>query len=145
MAHLVFVVGESGSGKSTSLRTLNPDETVIVNTDQKALPFRKYKEIYNEEKGNYIQTSDIRQVVGKLKEASDNESIKTVVVDTWSRIMTDAVMSNEFRNAKNGMQAWANMAAQQYKLINFVNDTMRDDIIVYFMFFGKIKFMNYRK
>lgn len=133
MAHLVFIVGESGAGKSTSLRTLNPDETVIVNTDQKALPFRKYKEIYNEEKGNYIQTSDIKQVVKKLHEASENKDIKTVIVDTWSRIMTDTVMSNEFRNAKNGMSAWANMAANQYKLINFVNDTMREDIIVYFM------------
>lgn len=132
MAHLVFIVGESGSGKSTSLRKLNPDETIIINTDQKALPFRKYKEIYNEEKGNYIQTSDIQSVVKKLSEANKNPAIKTVVVDTWSRIMTDTVMSNEFRNAKNGMQAWANMAANQYKLINYVNDTMREDIIVYF-------------
>jgi|TARA_R110000796_G_scaffold236214_1_gene355506 ABC-type lipoprotein export system ATPase subunit len=105
MAHLVFIVGESGAGKSTSLRTLNPDETVIVNTDQKALPFRKYKEIYNEEKGNYIQTSNIIEVVKKLSEANKNDKIKTVIVDTWSRIMTDAVMSKEFRNAKNGMQA----------------------------------------
>jgi len=132
MAHLVYIVGESGTGKSTSLRKLNPDETVIVNTDQKALPFRKYKQIYNEEKGNYIQSSNIKDVVGKLSEANANENIKTVIVDTWSRIMTDSVMSNEFNNAKNGMQAWANMARNQYKLINYVNDIMRNDIIVYF-------------
>jgi len=131
MAHLVFIVGESGSGKSTSLRTLNPDKTVIINTDQKALPFRKYKEQYNEEKGNYLQTSNIQQVVKKMAEANQNQDIKTIIVDTWSRIMTDSVMSKEFRNAKNGMQAWANMAANQYKLINYINDTMRDDLIVY--------------
>ena len=63
MAHLVFVVGKSGMGKSTSLRNLNPDETVIINTDQKALPFRKFNEKYNEEKGNYLKTSNVEEVL----------------------------------------------------------------------------------
>jgi ABC-type ATPase involved in cell division len=52
MAELVFVIGRSGTGKSTSIRNLKPEETVIINSDQKALPFRKFKELYNEEKGN---------------------------------------------------------------------------------------------
>ena len=68
MAHLVFVVGKSGMGKSTSLRNLNSDETVIINTDQKALPFKKFQEKYNAEKGNYLKTSNVEEVVEKLKE-----------------------------------------------------------------------------
>ena len=50
MAQLVFLVGKSGMGKSTSLRKLNPEETVIINTDQKALPFKQFGEKYNEDK-----------------------------------------------------------------------------------------------
>lgn len=131
MAHLVFVVGESGTGKSSSLRNLNPEETVIINTDQKALPFKKFKDRYNEDKGNYIQTSEISGVVKKLSEVNKDKSVSTVIIDTWSRLMTDKVMSDAFRNSKNGMQAWANMAADQYRLINIINDKMREDLIVY--------------
>jgi hypothetical protein len=31
----------SGTGKSSSLRNLNPDKTIILNVEQKQLPFRK--------------------------------------------------------------------------------------------------------
>ena len=82
MAHLVFVVGESGTGKSSSLRNLNPDETVVINTDQKALPFKKFRDKYNEDKGNYIQSSNVSDVLKKLSEVNKNSKITTVVIDT---------------------------------------------------------------
>ncbi len=50
MAQLCFLVGKSGMGKSTSGRNLNPEETLWINTDQKALPFKKFGEKYNEKK-----------------------------------------------------------------------------------------------
>jgi hypothetical protein len=130
MALLVFAVGESGTGKSTSLRNLNPEETLIINTDNKALPFRKFREMYNEEKGNYLQTSDTTKVLDKLKEAHKNPKIKTIIVDTWSRIMTDSVMNPAFRSEK-GFDKYGKFAASQYDLINIINDKLREDIIVY--------------
>ena len=130
MAQLVFLVGRSGMGKSTSLRNLNPEETVIINTDQKALPFRQFNQKYNEEKRNYRKTSDVSIVVSTLMKVNKNENVKTVIIDTWSRIMTDAIMSQSFRSEK-GFDKWSKMAASQYDLINIVNDSMRDDIIVY--------------
>lgn len=36
----ILVVGPSGTGKSSSLRNLEPDTTIILNAEQKALPFR---------------------------------------------------------------------------------------------------------
>jgi hypothetical protein len=36
----IFIVGPSGTGKSSSLRNLPPDTTIILNTEQKALPFK---------------------------------------------------------------------------------------------------------
>lgn len=131
MARLVFVVGKSGMGKSTSIRNLNPDETVIINSDQKDLPFPKFNNNYNEEKGNYLRTSNMNEINNKLKEVQGNKQIKTLIIDTWSRIMTDEVMSAQFRNASNGMQAWSNMAFKQYNLINIINEKLRDDLIVY--------------
>jgi len=130
MGQLVFVVGKSGMGKSTSLRNLNSEETVIINTDQKPLPFKKFKEKYNEEKGNYTKTSNVDEVINKLKECHKNKTVKTVIVDTWSRIMTDTVMSPEFR-AQKGFEKWTKMSGSQYDLINIINERLRDDVIVY--------------
>ena len=118
MAELVFVIGRSGTGKSTSIRNLKPEETVIINSDQKALPFRKFKELYNEEKGN------------KLKEAHKNPNVKTVIIDTISRLGTDYIMSNAFR-AEKGFDKWNRMSGSIYDIINIINDKMREDIIVY--------------
>jgi hypothetical protein len=130
MAQLVFLIGKSGMGKSTSLRNLNSDETVIINTDQKALPFKNFSAKYSEEKRNYRKTSDINIVISTLQKVNTLPHVKTVIVDTWSRIMTDTVMSQSFR-AEKGFDKWSKMAAAQYDLINTVNDVMRDDIIVY--------------
>ena len=130
MGQLVFLVGKSGSGKSTSLRNLNSDETVIINTDQKALPFKNFRLNYSEEKRNYRKTSDVSIVLATLKKVNELPNVKTVVVDTWSRIMTDAIMNPSFR-AEKGFDKWGKMAAAQYDLINFIHDSMREDIIVY--------------
>ena len=35
----VLIVGESGTGKSTGIQTLPPERTVILNTEEKTLPF----------------------------------------------------------------------------------------------------------
>jgi dephospho-CoA kinase len=131
MGQLVFVVGKSGTGKSTSLRNLNPEETVVINTDQKALPFKQFSLKYNEEKGNYIKTSNITKVIEKLKECHKNPLIKTVIIDTVSRLMTDRVQDSEFKNAKDKFTRWDVLASDIYDLINIINDKLRDDIIVY--------------
>ena len=130
MAQLIFVVGRSGMGKSTSLRNLNPDETVIINTDQKALPFKQFNLKYNKGKRNYRKTSDVNIVIATLSKVNALPQVKTIIIDTWSRIMTDAIMNPSFR-AEKGFDKWTKMAAAQYDLINYINDTMREDIIVY--------------
>lgn len=132
MAQLCFLVGKSGIGKSTSGRNLNPEETLWINTDQKALPFKKFGEKYNDKKGNYVKASDITSVMTYLKEAHQNSKVKTVIIDTWSRIMTDAVMHPNFRATK-GFEKWGKFSASQYDLINTINEKMRDDIIVYLL------------
>lgn len=130
MAELVFVIGRSGTGKSTSERNLDPEESVIINSDQKALPFRKFKELYNEGKGNYLQTSDPVKIIEKLKEAHKNPKIKEVIIDTISRVGTDYIMSNAFR-AEKGYDKWSRMTGSIYDIVNIINDKMREDMIVY--------------
>ena len=48
MANGVLIVGESGSGKSTSIETLDPKETFIINVASKPLSFKGWKKNYIE-------------------------------------------------------------------------------------------------
>jgi energy-coupling factor transporter ATP-binding protein EcfA2 len=131
MGKLVFIVGKSGMGKSTSLRSLNPDETFIMNTDQKPLPFKKFESKYSEEKGNYKKSSSIDEVISTLKDVHKNKPhVKTFIIDTWSRIMTDHIMSKAFRTGK-GFEKWGKFSGAMYDLMNIINDKVRDDLNVY--------------
>ena len=40
MSIATLILGESGTGKSTSLRHLNPNETLLIQVISKPLPFR---------------------------------------------------------------------------------------------------------
>ena len=42
-AETILILGESGVGKSTSLRNLNPEETFIICTTSKPLPWKGWK------------------------------------------------------------------------------------------------------
>lgn len=130
MGQLIFIVAKTGMGKSSSLRNLNEDETMLINSDLKALPFKQFSLRYNEQKGNYVKTSDMQTIISKFKEAHKNPKIKTIIVDTWSHVMVDAVMHPSFR-AEKGFDKYGKFAAAQYDLINLINDKLRDDIIVY--------------
>ena len=139
MATLTYVVGRSGSGKSTSIcpiqqagiQGLNPEETIIINTDQKPLPAPGFTKLYSKEKNNYYKSNDTLEVIEQiLKPAHKRENIKSIVIDTWSRLQTDTVMSSRFRK-RSGFDKWAEFAGAQYDLLNIINDKLRDDIIVY--------------
>lgn len=130
MGKLIFIVAKSGKGKSTSLRNLPPDETLICNTDQKPLPFPNSKELFSKEKKNYLKTSDGTKILKKLMWANEQPHIKTFVIDTWTRIMTDFVMSNKFRKSE-GFDKWNNLSGSQYDLLSAINERTRDDLNVY--------------
>ena len=53
---LFAIVGETGTGKSTSIETLDPKETFIINVTDKPMPFAKSAEKYNSENKNYFSS-----------------------------------------------------------------------------------------
>lgn len=130
MGRLVFVIGKSGSGKSTSLRNLNPQETVIINSDAKDLPFKGFGKHYNATNKNYAVVSSPKAIMNILTDVNNRKEVKRVIVDTWTRTMTDYVMSQEFRK-ESGFDKWAYLSGSQYDLINLINNSLRNDLIVY--------------
>ena len=44
-----MILGKSGTGKSTSIKGLDPKETVVINVLGKRLPFKGSNALYNKE------------------------------------------------------------------------------------------------
>lgn len=128
MALCILVIGESGAGKTTSLRTLDPATTMIIDADKKGLPFRGWKKLYNAANKNYIATSNTTAISTLLDRADNGEfpTLKTIVIDTLNGIMIDDEMDK--RKVK-GYDKWTDLAFSIYALLAQMIK-MRDDLTV---------------
>lgn len=58
MANIIGVVGDSGTGKSTSISTLDPKTTYLINVLRKDLPFKGSRTLYSLENKNLAETEN---------------------------------------------------------------------------------------
>lgn len=129
MARSILLMGESGAGKTTSLRTLDPKTTLIIDCDKKGLPWRGWKRQYSRENKNYMATSNTADIWTVLKRVhgQDLTHIKTVVIDTLNGIMVDDEMA---RMREKNYDKWADLAASIYSLISDIHHLLREDLTV---------------
>lgn len=130
MANLIALVGNSGSGKSTSIRTLNPAETFIINVASKPLPFKGWKAKYtvwnkDNPNGNFINTSDVERISKILDyiEAKRPE-IKNVILDDSQYLMAFEAMD---RAKEKGFEKFTDIAQKFYSILK-ASISMRDDL-----------------
>lgn len=130
MANLIALVGASGSGKSSSIRTLNPEETFIINVASKPLPFKGWRSkytIWNKDNpnGNFINTSDV-SVINKILTYIDSKrpEIKNVIIDDAQFLMAFEYMD---RAAEKGFQKFSDIAQKFYSVLKS-GINMRDDL-----------------
>ena len=89
MAQSVLVIADSGTGKSTSIKSLNPKETFIINIANKPLPFKGWKKNYSNiskdnPKGNMTSASSAPGIIKAMQHVNNKMlEIKTLVVDDW--------------------------------------------------------------
>lgn len=82
MSNFAIILGDTGSGKSTSIKSLNPKETVIINVLGKRLPFKGSNSAYSKENKNLFTTSDYNFVLALLDNINNNAPhVKNVVID----------------------------------------------------------------
>lgn len=136
-AETIAIVGESGTGKSTSLRNLNPEETFIISTTGKPLPFRGYKKKYIPIKiegktvtGNYCVSSKWDQIL-KILQIVDKmmPHIKQVIVDDFQY-----VLSYEFvdRATEVGYTKFSELAQHAMEILRYA-EKMREDCKMIFL------------
>lgn len=88
MSNICIILGKSGTGKSTSLRTLNSKETVILSPLGKKLPFKEASKMYNEKNKNHFQIDTYTKIISYLDNISSSaKHVKNIVIDDAIYIM----------------------------------------------------------
>lgn len=130
MSNLVLIMGESGSGKSTSVKGLDPKETVVFNILGKRLPFKGSAGQYNEANKNLFKISNWETVVNYLKSIDSNAPhIKNVVIDDAIYIMRTEFFD---RSKETGFTKY-NELADHFRRIIAVCGSLRDDLNIFMM------------
>lgn len=131
MANLIGIMGEPGTGKTSSLKSLNPEETFYCDCDGKGLNWRGWRQQYSVDKKNYVKTSFPQIVIKYLNNVAEKAPhIKYFVVDTVNNLM----VSDEMRRCKEkGYDKWMDLASSVWDLVDLPG-TLRDDLTVILIF-----------
>lgn len=135
MAQSVLIIADSGSGKSTSMRTLDPQNTVIINIANKPLPFKGWKSKYtpmNKEnpKGNLVSVSSAAGIGKAMKHVNDNmPHVTTLVVDDWQYMSSFEYFD---RAQEKGYDKFTSIAANLAHIAKLPKD-MRSDLTIFFL------------
>ena len=135
MAQSVLVIADSGTGKSTSIRTLDPKETFIINIANKPLPFKGWKKNYvniskENPKGNMTSASSANGIIKAMMHVNDKmPHIKTLVIDDWQYMSSFEYFD---RASEKGYDKFTQIAANLAQVAKMPKD-MREDLTIFFL------------
>jgi adenylate kinase family enzyme len=137
MANKILILGQPGTGKTSAARNLDPATTFIICPDEKALPFKgwknNYKTIFDEKgkidlaKTNFYRTSSPQVTKAMLKAISDSKpETKVILIDTITSLM---ISENMKRISEKGFEKFNDFAFDTYSIIKMI-DSLREDLTV---------------
>jgi hypothetical protein len=130
MANCTIVLGKSGTGKSTSIKGLNPKETVIFNVLKKKLPFKGSSSLYNTENKNLFLLEDYTQIISYINSISEKATyVKNLVIDDMIYVMR----KEYFKRAKETGYNRFTELAQHFQQIIYTCENAREDLNIFFM------------
>lgn len=130
MANCCVILGKSGTGKSTSIKTLDPKETVVVNVLGKRLPFKGSASLYNTENKNICHIDDYQHLIQTLAYIDAScPHVKNIILDDAIYILR----KEYFKRAKeSGYGKYTELAMHFQQIINTC-EKLRADINVFFL------------
>lgn len=135
MAQGVLIIAESGAGKSTSIETLNPKETFIINVANKPLPFKGWRKKYvlwskDNPSGNMYDKATPEGIEACIRYVSEKRpEIKNIVIDDFQYMS-----SFEFFDKANekGYEKFTQIGAHLARIARMPKD-MREDLLIFFL------------
>lgn len=135
MAQGVLIIAESGAGKSTSIETLDPKETFIINVANKPLPFKGWKKKYtlwskDNPTGNMYDKATPENIEACIKYVNEKRpEVKNVVIDDFQYMS-----SFEFfdKAAEKGYEKFTQIGAHLARIARMPKD-LREDLIIFFL------------
>lgn len=130
MANICMLLGKSGTGKSTSVKGLDPQNTIIINNLKKKLPFKGSNEMYNIEKKNLFNVNDYAQIISLLQNIDKSaKHVKNIVIDDMIYVMRKEYFA---RAKETGYNKYTELA-QHFQQIIQTCENIREDINVFFI------------
>lgn len=132
MAIFAGIIGDTGTGKSSSIRTLDPKTTIVINVlKNKPLPFKGSLKVYNNENKNFFHVNSYAPLKNLLESINKSAPhIKVVVIDDMRYLMTTEFFN---RALETGYTKFTQMAKNFQSTLELIQE-LRDDLIVYGMF-----------
>jgi hypothetical protein len=125
----IFICGPSGTGKSSSLRNLNPETTCVLNTEQKALPFKgagKFK--MNVPIADYKKASAKVDFDRAFNKAITSDDIETIVVESFTSL-TEMIF-RECDLLFSGFEVWGEYNKRIDKVLHASKSTSKNVIFL---------------
>lgn len=132
MSNMNIILGQSGSGKTTSLRNLDPTETLLIQVVSKPLPFRSADwKLMNKDNpsGSIFRTDNAKVIQKVITSNAVKEGKHIIIIDDFQYIM-----ANQFfkRSDETGFQKYAEMGREIFDLLNELSN-LDDDKIIYLL------------
>ena len=128
MANIIMLLGKSGTGKSTSIKGLDPKETVVINVLGKRLPFKGSNALYNKENKNLFQRESYTDIISLIQNISDKATnVKTIILDDFIYVMRKEYFS---RARETGYNKYTELA-QHFQQIISTCEKLREDLNVF--------------
>lgn len=121
-----LIIGESGSGKTTSLRNIDPDNTLLIQVIKKPLPFRSEKWKTKADEKKKILVSDDS---GTICNAMSKTSKQIVIIDDFQYLMANEFM---YRATETGFSKFSEIARHAWDVIRH-SSALDDNKRVYFL------------
>lgn len=111
MSIAAFILGESGTGKSTSMRNMDPVQTLLIQSIKKPLPFRSSGWKYLDQSGgNMLVCDQSAQIVAAMHKTKR----PVIVIDDYQYILANEYMR---RTDERGYEKFTDIGKHAWEIM----------------------------
>ena len=134
-----LIIGKSGSGKTYSLKNCDPDKFGVISVEKGRLPFKSAikvakipKALRNPDGTELASYSQMNRAkyAWLMNVIAKSGKVKSIVVDDSQYLMVNEMFD---RASEKGYDKFTDIAKNFRDLIHFINDSVPEDVIVYFL------------